>query len=75
MEAPFANYKAIGGLITSQGQNFVEAATIINTRIRTFGGKMVFVPNAKILNDYVVNYHITPNRRLQLIVDMYLRTC
>ncbi len=48
----------------------VEAITILNTRLRSFDGKTVFVPNTKILNDYVINYHFTPTRRFKLDVGI-----
>jgi small conductance mechanosensitive channel len=48
----------------------VEATTVLNTRMRTFDGKTVFVPNSKILNDNVINYHFTPNRRIYLDVGI-----
>ena len=46
----------------------VEATTFLNTRMRTFDGKTVWIPNSKVLNDYVINYHITPSRRIKLDV-------
>jgi len=49
----------------------VEATTLLNTRLKTFDGKTVFVPNSKILNDFVINYHFTPNRRFE--VDIGIR--
>ena len=48
----------------------VEATTILNTRIRTFDGKTVFVPNSKVLNDYVINYHFTKTRRIKVDVGI-----
>ena len=45
----------------------VEAITLLNTRLRTFDGKTVFVPNSKILNDNVINYHFIPNRQIRLV--------
>jgi len=48
----------------------VEATTFLNTRLRTFEGLTVFVPNSKILNDYVINYHFTPTRRVKLDVGI-----
>jgi len=48
----------------------VETTTMLNTRMKTFDGKTVFIPNAKILQDYVINYHFTPNRRLELDVGI-----
>jgi small conductance mechanosensitive channel len=48
----------------------VEATTALNTRLRTFDGKTVFIPNRKILNDDVINYHFTPTRRFKLEVNV-----
>lgn len=48
----------------------VEAITLLNTRIKTFDGKTVFVPNSKIINDYVINYHFTPQRRFELDIGI-----
>jgi small conductance mechanosensitive channel len=44
----------------------VEATTFLSTRLRTFDGKTVFVPNRQILNDVVVNYHYTKTRRIKI---------
>ncbi|MBW1822420.1 MAG: mechanosensitive ion channel family protein [Deltaproteobacteria bacterium] len=44
----------------------IEATTILNTRMKTFDGKTVFIPNSKILNDYVINYHFTGTRRIKV---------
>jgi len=49
----------------------IEATTILNTQMRTFDGKTVFIPNSKILNDYVINYHFTDTRRIK--VDIMIR--
>ncbi len=48
----------------------VEATTVLNTRLRTFDGKTVFVPNRKILNDDIINYHFTPNRRFAVKINI-----
>ena len=48
----------------------IEATTILNTRIKTFDGKTVFIPNSKILNDYVINYHFTGTRRVKVDVGI-----
>ena len=44
----------------------VESTSLINTRLRTFDGKTFFVPNSKIINDIVQNYHFTPTRRIKI---------
>jgi len=48
----------------------VEATTVLNTRLKTFDGKTVFIPNRKILNDDIINYHFTPTRRFALKVNI-----
>jgi small conductance mechanosensitive channel len=48
----------------------VESTSLINTRLRTFDGRTFFVPNSKIINDVVQNYHFTPTRRVKLNVGI-----
>ena len=48
----------------------IEATTILNTRLRTFDGKTFFVPNRKVLNDIVINYHFSPTRRIKINVGI-----
>ena len=44
----------------------VDLISIMHTRIRTFDGKMVYIPNHKVLNDQVVNTSLRPKRRLDI---------
>jgi small conductance mechanosensitive channel len=48
----------------------VEAVTFLNTRLRTFDGKTFFVPNRKILDDVVINYHFYGTRRIKINVNI-----
>ena len=48
----------------------IEATTFLNTRLRTFDGKTFFVPNRQILNDIVINYHFSENRRIKINVGV-----
>jgi small conductance mechanosensitive channel len=48
----------------------VEAVTFLNTRLRTFDGKTFFVPNRKILDDVVINYHFFGTRRIKIDVNI-----
>jgi len=48
----------------------VEGTTVLNTRIRTFDGKVFFVPNKSILNDVVINYWYTPTRRMKIDIPI-----
>ncbi len=48
----------------------VEAVTFFHTRLKTFDGRTVFVPNSKIMGDIIINYHTTPNRRISLDITI-----
>ena len=48
----------------------VEATTFLNTRIKTFDGLTVFIPNRQILDDIVINYHFTGTRRVKVDVGI-----
>ncbi len=57
----------IGDVIkTSVGTGVVDQISIIHTRLRTFDGKMIYVPNHKVFNDAVTNSSVRPNRRLDI---------
>ena len=61
----------IGNTIMTAGLlGKVEGLTFLNTRLRTFDGKTIFVPNRKIINDTVINYHLTPTRRVEIDVGI-----
>jgi small conductance mechanosensitive channel len=67
---PTLPFKVGNTIMTGDLLGKVEATTFLNTRIKTFDGKTVFVPNSKILNDYLINYHFTPNRQIRLVVGI-----
>lgn len=48
----------------------VEAVSFLNTRLRTFDGKTFFVPNRKILDDVVINYHFYGTRRIKININI-----
>jgi len=48
------------------GSGIVDQISMLNTRLRTFDGKMIYVPNQKIFNDTVTNSSVRPNRRLDI---------
>ena len=48
----------------------VDLISVMHTRIRTFDGKVVYIPNHKVLNDQVVNTSLRPKRRLD--IDFYI---
>jgi small conductance mechanosensitive channel len=49
----------------------VEAISFLNTRLKTFDGKTFFVPNRKIVDDIVINYHFSQTRRVK--IDLSIR--
>ena len=49
----------------------VEAITFLNTRLLTFNGETIFVPNTKIINDIVINLHYTQNRRIKINLGIH----
>ncbi len=48
------------------GMGTVDLITVMHTRIRTFDGKVIYIPNHKVLNDQVTNSSARPNRRLDI---------
>jgi len=46
----------------------VAGTNIYHIRIKTFDGRVVFIPNSKVLKTTVTNYHETPGRRLRIDV-------
>ncbi len=48
----------------------IESTTLLNTRMRTFDGRTVFIPNSKIINDFVINYHYTKTRRIKVDIGI-----
>ncbi len=48
------------------GMGTVDLITVMHTRIRTFDGKVIYIPNHKVLNDQVTNSSAMPNRRLDI---------
>jgi small conductance mechanosensitive channel len=67
---PTLPFKVGNTIKTGELLGRVEAITMLNTRLRTFDGKTVYVPNRKILDDYVINYHFTPTRRFELDIGI-----
>lgn len=47
----------------------VESITLLNTRLRTFDGQVIYLPNYNMLkNREIINYHHTPTRRVKIDV-------
>lgn len=67
---PTMPFKVGNTIKTSDLLGVVEGITFLNTRLRTFDGKTFFVPNRKIINDIVINYHFSPTRRIKIDVGI-----
>lgn len=48
----------------------VDAIGILYTKIKTFDGKTVFIPNGKISDAKIINYTESPERRIDLSFDI-----
>lgn len=58
-------------VLAAQVYGKVESISFLYTRLRTFDGKVVFVPNSKIIKETLINYHTTPYRRVDLDVTIH----
>jgi small conductance mechanosensitive channel len=57
----------LGQMITANGElGFVDSISQFHTTIRRLDGTLVFVPNPLLLASNILNYHMTPNRRIEL---------
>ncbi|MDE6677719.1 MAG: mechanosensitive ion channel, partial [Ruminococcus sp.] len=48
----------------------VDAISILYTKIKTFDGKTVFIPNGKISDAKIINYTESPERRVDLSFEI-----
>lgn len=56
-----------GDIVQIEGaMGTVDLISVMHTRVRTFDGKMVYIPNHKVLNNQVINSSARPNRRLDI---------
>jgi small conductance mechanosensitive channel len=60
-----------GDMVEIEGtEGNVDSVTPIFTHIQTFDGRTVFIPNTLIWSKKIVNYHFTPNRRVELKLNV-----
>lgn len=61
----------LGQMIETSGElGFVDSISQFHTTIRKLDGTIVFVPNPLLLASKILNYHLTPNRRIELNVSV-----
>lgn len=67
----FSKPFTVGDIIELDGTvGKVDAISILYTKIKTFDGKTVFIPNGKISDAKIINYTESPNRRIDLKFDI-----
>jgi small conductance mechanosensitive channel len=65
----------IGNMVEINGvTGIVDAITSFHTHIRTFDGRMVFLPNALVMASRITNFHFTPTRRIELVLDVQIES-
>ena len=70
----------MGNMVEINGVlGIVDSISTFHTTLRTLDGNIVFIPNALLMASRIVNYHLTPNRRVELklsaSVDCNLGLC
>jgi small conductance mechanosensitive channel len=61
----------VGQMVEVAGlMGIVEGISVVNTRLKAFDGRTMFIPNSLIMKDKIINYHFTPNRRVDLRVGI-----
>ncbi len=57
----------IGNMVEINGVlGIVDSISAYYSHLRTLDGKIVYIPNALVMASRIVNYHQTPNRRVEL---------
>jgi len=57
----------IGNMVEISGVlGIVDSISTFHTTLRTLDGNIVYIPNALLMASRIVNYHQTPNRRIEL---------
>ncbi|TDJ70385.1 MAG: mechanosensitive ion channel family protein [Planctomycetota bacterium] len=58
----------VGDLVSTAGiEGYVRGMTLVSTRIETFDKRTIFIPNNMVWGDVLVNYTLSPTRRLDLV--------
>jgi small conductance mechanosensitive channel len=61
----------VGQMVEVAGlMGIVEGISVVNTRVKAFDGRTFFIPNSVIMKDKIINYHFTPNRRVDLRIGI-----
>lgn len=52
----------------------ISSIDVFSTTITTFSGDIVTIPNGNVINNQVINYSKTPNRRMKIIISVAYET-
>lgn len=64
-------YFKVDDLIEGSGIiGYVEAIQIFTTTVRTLDNRLVIIPNAKLIEDNIINYYAKPHRRIDLVIGI-----
>jgi small conductance mechanosensitive channel len=67
---PHLPYKVGNMIKAGEFLGRLEAIDLFHTRLKTFDGKTVFIPNHNILGEPITNYHFTATRQIRLSVGI-----
>ncbi|MGL4210768.1 MAG: mechanosensitive ion channel family protein, partial [Cetobacterium somerae] len=48
----------------------ISSIDVFSTTITTFSGDIVTIPNGNVINNQVINYSKTPNRRMKIVISV-----
>ena len=52
----------------------ISSIDVFSTTITTFSGDIVTIPNGNVINNQVINYSKTPNRRMKIVISVAYET-
>lgn len=65
-------FKIGDAIVVGGNEGYVEEITFRSTKLRSFDGKLITIPNSLILNKEVINYSANPIRRIELLYHLNL---
>ncbi|MDX8335347.1 mechanosensitive ion channel family protein [Candidatus Cetobacterium colombiensis] len=52
----------------------ISSIDVFSTAITTFSGDIVTIPNGNVINNQIINYSKTPNRRMKIVISVAYET-
>ena len=64
-----------GNMVMTCGNlGIISKVSFLTTELRTFDGKLIYIPNQRILGDITINYSQTPHRQVRLKVLIHYKS-